>query len=677
MKCNNNKNSITTTIMIMMLQRRLRTVVVIAIVVVMPMMIFSPNNDHHGHKNSSVACSVFVNGFTTTSTTTTTAPARMTSSCATHIRRRDTTTPISKYHHQRYHSMSLTTIGIMSTISMSTTATTFASTRKSSLTVMIPRNTGTSFVRYMSSSSSSTGIVNEENHNDISGTQQQPYGQNSFPSNTTTNITIDIPSSSFSVSRLYSYIPSQYQSIFRVMISILSLMYRTINHSILLQLCILMGLYLFHLTILSQHVAILCWNTIAMGYDSLVGATIGIFYMLFRIIQFNSTTTTKQQQQQQQQFPWNLPRPQLPNPQIQQQQQQHTAQDYNRKIDDDVNNSVLNSNTNPIVARSSLSQNDTKSVRMMIRHHLKDWMSSRQSTSHLSNHTDNYTWIRFRISMILTCGALIKAYYQTGRYSLFWEDLLYSMSAAGWPLTVPLSRSIQVLAGHLTWVAAGCTILWAIPRPPPFFQSLRPQQPAKAVVIPNVTTNKNINGNMVSPESTKTTTSTTSTTTPYRWFQMSLRDCNWLWWTIGGYYVSSWLFNVADVMNRNILPLQVLQEATESVVTQLVQPEQNDILASMIGYIAPCISAPVWEELLYRGFLLAGLTAWTGSYHISCIVQAIIFSAHHMSITAALPLAVLGYTWAVLYTQSKNLWTVIAVHAMWNSRVFLGSWFGL
>jgi membrane protease YdiL (CAAX protease family) len=274
-----------------------------------------------------------------------------------------------------------------------------------------------------------------------------------------------------------------------------------------------------------------------------------------------------------------------------------------------------------------------------------------------------FTWIRFRLSMMVAIVALVKAYFQTGTYSLFWEDLLYTMSAAGWPLTVPLSRSIQVLAGHLTWVAAGSTILWAIPRPPPFFRSAA------------VATSKS--SILHEEHSTKQSKNCVDALSSYQWFRMSLTKCNWLWWTIGGYFVSSWLFNIADSLNRYLLPAQVLQDAAESVVAQLVQPEHNDLWASVIGYIAPCITAPVWEELLYRGFLLAGLTAWTGSWHISCVLQAILFSAHHMSIPAALPLAVLGYTWAVLYTHSKNLWTVIAVHAMWNSRIFFGSWFGL
>jgi membrane protease YdiL (CAAX protease family) len=197
-------------------------------------------------------------------------------------------------------------------------------------------------------------------------------------------------------------------------------------------------------------------------------------------------------------------------------------------------------------------------------------------------------------------------------------------------------------------------LLWALPRPPPFFAQRRRRRTR-----------------------TETTNDATSTTNRYHWLSLSLSSPHWVWWSIGGYFVSVCVFNVADAINHLVLPAQVLEAATESVVAQLVQPEYNDVWASIVGYLAPCVSAPVWEEVLYRGFLLAALTAGTGSWHAASVLQAIVFSAHHMSVTGALPLAVLGWTWAFLYTQSRNLWTVIVVHALWNSRVFIGSWFGL
>ena len=62
--------------------------------------------------------------------------------------------------------------------------------------------------------------------------------------------------------------------------------------------------------------------------------------------------------------------------------------------------------------------------------------------------------------------------------------------------------------------------------------------------------------------------------------------------------MSAALFNMADLANQFVCPL--LPE-TESVVVKIINPENNDVAAMAIGSIAPCFSAPWWEEVLYRG----------------------------------------------------------------------------
>lgn len=69
-------------------------------------------------------------------------------------------------------------------------------------------------------------------------------------------------------------------------------------------------------------------------------------------------------------------------------------------------------------------------------------------------------------------------------------------------------------------------------------------------------------------------------------------------WVVGGYFVSSSLFNMADLANQFLCPLP---PDTESVVVKIINPENNDVAAMAVGSIAPCISAPWWEEVLYRG----------------------------------------------------------------------------
>ena len=48
-----------------------------------------------------------------------------------------------------------------------------------------------------------------------------------------------------------------------------------------------------------------------------------------------------------------------------------------------------------------------------------------------------------------------------------------------------------------------------------------------------------------------------------------------------------------------------------------------------------------------------------------------------MQIGLLLPLSVTGAFWAVMYINSGNLLVPIMIHALWNARIFLGSYLGL
>lgn len=263
-----------------------------------------------------------------------------------------------------------------------------------------------------------------------------------------------------------------------------------------------------------------------------------------------------------------------------------------------------------------------------------------------------------RITSFLAFCALIQAYFWTGKLSLWWEDAFYYL-ANFYPITVAMHRSLCVLFGHLSWIFLGGSVLRLIPRPQSFFEGTwYTQRYRKQQKPPSIKDNGGDNTGAASG------------------IDENPGAPQWVWWTIGGYFVSSWLFNIADIVNQWVLPVSILEQAQESVVSQLINPESNDWWASLVGYIAPCITAPWWEEVLYRGFLLPALVLQM-KYKWAILWSGILFAVHHLSPTACIPLTILGWTWSILYTKSGNLLTTILVHAMWNSRIFLGSWFGL
>ena len=59
------------------------------------------------------------------------------------------------------------------------------------------------------------------------------------------------------------------------------------------------------------------------------------------------------------------------------------------------------------------------------------------------------------------------------------------------------------------------------------------------------------------------------------------------------------------------------------------------------------------------------------------VITPYLFGAQHMQVGLLLPLSVTGFVWGVLYVGSGNLLVPILIHALWNTRVFLGSYLGL
>ena len=102
--------------------------------------------------------------------------------------------------------------------------------------------------------------------------------------------------------------------------------------------------------------------------------------------------------------------------------------------------------------------------------------------------------------------------------------------------------------------------------------------------------------------------------------------------------------------------------ATSPQVTLMINPENNDKWAMLVASLAPCVSAPWWEEVVYRGFLLPALSLFVPRPVVSVPLSGALFGLHHMMPESAIPLAALGTLWAGLYVASGNLAVTIVVH---------------
>ena len=240
-------------------------------------------------------------------------------------------------------------------------------------------------------------------------------------------------------------------------------------------------------------------------------------------------------------------------------------------------------------------------------------------------------------ALITTIGALAVAYRWSGYVAALVDGFVYRATPTATPA---MGRALQVLGGHLAWLVVGVSVLAVVP--------------ALEMRDGRVRWNRS---------------------TATAWYRFKWKT-DWLWWVAGGYCASALIFNVADGLNHFLVPPTLFDDDT--LVTKMVNPDEGRGVASiLVGGVAPCVTAPWWEEVLYRGFLLRALERLCGRADVATLVSSLLFAAHHLSLTAALPLAALGATWSYLYLASGNLLVPVAIHALWNARVFAGTVLGL
>lgn len=151
---------------------------------------------------------------------------------------------------------------------------------------------------------------------------------------------------------------------------------------------------------------------------------------------------------------------------------------------------------------------------------------------------------------------------------------------------------------------------------------------------------------------------------PEDWFRFRLRD-GWLLWGIGGYCAVIPIFIVVSLINQQLWQGQ----GGSNPLLQIVL-ESQDNLALLIFFSTAAIAAPLFEEFLFRGFLLPSLTSYLPVWG-SILVSSFLFAAVHLSLSEILPLTVLGIVLGVVYSRSRNLLAPMLLHSLWNSGTLL------
>lgn len=93
--------------------------------------------------------------------------------------------------------------------------------------------------------------------------------------------------------------------------------------------------------------------------------------------------------------------------------------------------------------------------------------------------------------------------------------------------------------------------------------------------------------------------------------------------------------------------------------------EGTDVRVQLTIAVAAVLIGPIFEEILFRGFIYRNLRDLVGP-GLAMGISALLFGLVHLQAPLIVPLAALGIVLAFLFERSGSLLVPIAVHALWN-----------
>lgn len=90
--------------------------------------------------------------------------------------------------------------------------------------------------------------------------------------------------------------------------------------------------------------------------------------------------------------------------------------------------------------------------------------------------------------------------------------------------------------------------------------------------------------------------------------------------------------------------------------------------AAYLAVVSVC--APLWEEAVFRGFLLASLARHLGTAAATA-ASALLFALCHFRADTFAPLFVLGLVFGGVFLRTNNLAPAVGTHALWNLYVLV------
>ncbi|MEM9536521.1 MAG: CPBP family intramembrane glutamic endopeptidase [Cyanobacteria bacterium P01_A01_bin.3] len=138
----------------------------------------------------------------------------------------------------------------------------------------------------------------------------------------------------------------------------------------------------------------------------------------------------------------------------------------------------------------------------------------------------------------------------------------------------------------------------------------------------------------------------------------------WPLWGVGGYFAALPLVVLAGIIAQQLLP----QSGGGNPILPIILESQGWVPGG-IFLLVVSVMAPLFEETLFRGFLLPSLTRVMPVWG-AIAISAVLFAVVHLNVSDLLPLTTLGIVLGVVYSRSRNLLAPMLLHSCWNAGSF-------
>ncbi len=139
----------------------------------------------------------------------------------------------------------------------------------------------------------------------------------------------------------------------------------------------------------------------------------------------------------------------------------------------------------------------------------------------------------------------------------------------------------------------------------------------------------------------------------------------WPAWGLAGYFAAMPLVLVAAAVSQWLLS----QGGGGNPLLPLILDSQG-WGPRIVFFVVVSVCAPVFEEVLFRGFFLTSLTKYLPTWG-AIGLSGILFAVAHLNFSDLLPLTALGIVLGIVYSHSRNLLAPMLLHSFWNAGSLL------